>query len=133
VEIPAYEAMNNGLGSRLLAILMHNVSTRNYKRVIPEMAESVGISKSSVSRQFIEASAQELERLAARRFDELELLIIYLDGLVFGEHLVIGAVGVDAQGHKHVLGVAQGASENAASATSLLEDLVARGVDPKRR
>jgi len=133
VEIPAYEAMNNDLGSRLLAILMHNVSTRNYKRVIPEMAESVGISKSSVSRQFIEASAQELERLAARRFDELELLIIYLDGLVFGEHLVIGAVGVDAQGHKHVLGVAQGASENAASATSLLEDLVARGVDPKRR
>jgi len=133
VEIPAYEAMKNGLGSRLLEILMHNVSTRNYQRVIPEMAESVGISKSSVSRQFIAASAQELERLAARRFDELELLIIYLDGLVFGEHHVICAVGVDAQGRKHVLGVAQGASENAASATSLLEDLVARGLDPSRR
>lgn len=69
MEIPAYEAMNHGLGSRLLEILMHNVSTPNYRRVIPEMAESVGISKSSVSRQFIEESAQELERLAARRFD----------------------------------------------------------------
>jgi len=133
VEIPAYEAMENGLGSRLLEILMHNVSTRNYRRVIPEMAENVGISKSSVSRQFIEQSAQELERLAARRFAEVELLIIYLDGLVFGEHHVICAVGVDSQGKKHVLGVAQGASENAASATSLLEDLVERGVDPKRR
>lgn len=133
VEIPAYEAMKNGMGSRLLEILMHNVSTRNYRRVIPEMAESVGISRSSVSRQFIEESAQELERLAARRFDQLELLIIYLDGLVFGEHHVLGAVGVDAQGHKHVLGLAEGASENGASATSLLEDLVARGVDPKRR
>jgi putative transposase len=133
VEIPAYEAMKNGMGNRLLEILMHHVSTRNYRRVIPEMAESIGISKSSVSRQFIEASAQELERLAARRFDEVELLVIYLDGLVFGEHHVICAVGVDAQGHKHVLGMAQGASENAASATSLLEDLVARGVDPGRR
>ena len=133
VEIPAYEAMKTGLGSRLLAILMHNVSTRNYRRVIPEMAESVGINKSSVSRQFIEASAQELERLAARRFDQVELLIIYLDGLVFSDHHVICAVGVDAQGRKHVLGIAQGASENAASATSLLEDLVARGVDPNRR
>jgi putative transposase len=133
VEIPAYEAMNHGLGSRLLEILMHNVSTRHYRRVIPEMAESVGISKSSVSRQFIEESAQELERLAARRLDELELLIIYLDGLVFGEHHVLGAVGVDAQGHKHVLGLAEGASENAASATALLEDLVERGVDPKHR
>jgi putative transposase len=133
VEIPAYEAMNHGLGSRLLEILMHNVSTRNYRRVIPEMAESVGISKSSVSRQFIEESAQELERLAARRFDHLELLIIYLDGLVFGEHHVLCAVGVDAQGHKHVLGLTSGASENAASATALLEDLVERGVDPRRR
>jgi len=133
VEIPAYEVLRNGLGSRLLEILMHNVSTRKYRRVIPEMAESVGISKSSVSRQFIEASAQELERLADRRFDDLELLIIYLDGLVFGEHHVIGAVGVDSQGEKHVLGLAEGASENAASATALLEGLVARGVDPKRR
>ena len=65
---------------------MHHVSTPNYRRVIPEMAESVGISKSSVSRQFIEESGQELERLAARRVDQVELLIIYLDGLVFGEH-----------------------------------------------
>jgi transposase-like protein len=133
VEIPAYEAMSNGLGSRLLEILMHNVSTRNYRRVIPEMAESVGISKSSVSRQFIDQSAQELERLAVRRFDQVELLIIYLDGLVFGEHHVLGAVGVDAQGKKHVLGLVEGASENASSATTLLEDLVARGVDPQRR
>jgi len=133
VEIPAYEAMNNGMGSRFLEILLHNVSTRNYRRVIPEMAASVGISKSSVSRQFIEESAQELERLAARRFDELELLIIYLDGLIFGEHHVLCAVGVDTQGNKHVLGMVEGASENASSATTLLEDLVERGVDPKRR
>jgi len=60
-------------------------------------------------------------------------LIIYLDGLIFGEHHVLCAVGVDAQGHKHVLGLASGASENAASATSLLEDLAERSVDPKRR
>jgi putative transposase len=133
VEIPAYEAMSNGLGSRLLEILMHNVSIRNYRRVIPEMAESVGISKSSVSRQFIDQSAQELERLAVRRFDQVELLIIYLDGLVFGEHHVLGAVGVDAQGKKHVLGLVEGASENASSATTLLEDLVERGVNPQRR
>jgi len=102
VEIPAYEAMNSVMGPRFLKILMHNVSTRNYRRVIPEMAESVGISKSSVSRRFIEESGQELERLVARPFDELELLIIYLDGLVFGENHVLGAVGVDAQGYKHV-------------------------------
>lgn len=55
--------MKNGLGSRLLAILMNNVSTRNYKRVIPEMPESAGISKPRVSRQFIEAAARGLPML----------------------------------------------------------------------
>ena len=64
-EIPAYEAMNNGLCPRLLEILMHHVSTRDCCRVIPEMGESVGLSKSGVSRQFIDQGAQEPERLAA--------------------------------------------------------------------
>jgi len=135
VEIPAYEAINGGrsMDERILEILMRNVSTRSYRHVIPEMAESVGVSKSSVSRQFIEQSSKELERLCERRFDDIELLVIYLDGLVFSEHHVICAVGVDIDGKKHVLGLVEGASENGASATSLLEDLVERGVDPSRR
>jgi putative transposase len=132
VEIPAYEAINGGsrMGERILEILMRNVSTRSYRHVIAEMAESVGVSKFSVSRQFIEQSSKELERLCERRFDDIELLVIYLDGLVFSEHHVICAVGVDVDGKKHVLGLVEGASENGASATSLLEDLVERGVDP---
>ena len=115
MEIPAYEAINrNGeLGSRMLEILMCNVSTRHYSRVIPQMADTVGVSKSSVSRQFIEQSGQQLEQLA--------------------EHHVICAVGVDSEGQKHVLGLREGASENAATATSLLEDLVERGLDSGRR
>ncbi len=134
VDIPAYEAINRQgrLGSRLLEILMCNVSTRNYKKVISEMADTVGVSKSAVSRQFMEESGQELERLAERRFEDVQLLILYIDGLVFGEHHVIGAVGVDADGQKHVLGMPEGASENAATATSLWEDLVERGVDPEQ-
>jgi len=135
VEIPAYEAINGGsrMGERILEILMRNVSTRGYQHVIPEMAETVGVSKSSVSRVFIEQSAKELERLCERRFDDSEFLIIYLDGLVFSEHHVICAVGVDIEGKKHVLGLVEGASENGASATALLEDLMERGVDPSRK
>ena len=56
--------------------------------------------------------------------------MIYIDGMVFGEHHVISAVGVDAQGHKHVLGIQPGATENAAAAEDLLNQLVARGVKP---
>jgi hypothetical protein len=63
VEIPAYAAMHNQprLGARILDILMRGVSTRQYRSVIPEMADTVGVSKSRVSRQTIEASEAETE------------------------------------------------------------------------
>jgi transposase-like protein len=135
VEIPAYTAMQNQspLGERMLDTLLRGVSTRNYKDVIPQMAETVGVSKSSVSRAAIEASEAELEALLSRRFDDLKLLIIYIDGVVFGEHTMIGAVGVDVEGRKHVLGIREGATENATVVMELLQDSVARGVDPKQR
>jgi transposase-like protein len=81
-----------------------------------------------VSREAIEASEEELKRLCERRLEELELLIVYLDGVIFGDHHVLVAVGVDAEGHKHVLGIAEGASENQVVARGLLEDLVGRGL-----
>ena len=77
------------------------------------MADTVGVFKSSVSRQMIEASEAEVESLLGRRFDELKLVVIYIDGMVFGDHVMIGAVGVDAEGHKHVLAIREGATENA--------------------
>src|SRR6266852_2190653 len=135
VEVPAYQALrtNSTLAARMLDILLHGVSTRHYRQVLPEMAQTVGVSKSSVSREAIEASEQVLQALAERRFDDRDIVLIYLDGLRFGRHHVLAAVGVDSQGNKHVLGLRQGASENAVVFQELLEDLVARGVRPGRR
>ena len=135
VEIPAYTAMQDQprLGARMLDILMSGVSTRQYRGVIPEMADTVGVSKSSVSRQTIEASEAEVEVLLSRRFDEQKLVIIYVDGMAFGDHVMIGAVGVDAEGHKHVLAIREGATENATVVKELLVDLVARGVNPDQK
>ncbi len=88
IEIPAYAAMrtHSRIGGRMLDILMRGVSTRNYRQVLPEMAETVGVSKSAISREFIEASEKALQELAERRFDEKDILIVYLDGVVFGGH-----------------------------------------------
>lgn len=135
VAVPAYTAMQDptGMGSRVLDILLEGVSTRQYGAVIPKMADTVGVSKSSVSRAAMQASEAQLDKLLNRRFDEVDLLVIYVDGMHFGEQCVIGAVGVDEQGQKHVLGLQEGATENAAAAKDLLEDLVRRGVKPDRR
>lgn len=132
VEVPAYAALqkNTRLADRMLEILMDGVSTRRYAEVLPEMAETVGISKSQVSREFIEAGERLLKQVAERDFSNVDLLVIYIDGVQFGPYHVICAVGVDERGHKHVLGFREGATENAEVAKALLEDLVARGVSP---
>lgn len=135
VEVPAYAALQNqsDLSAHLLNVLLRGVSTRQYQGVLPAMAETVGVSRSALSRRLIEASEQALAELVARRFDDVDLLVIYLDGIILGGHHLLVAVGVDRLGNKHVLGLKEGASENAVVAQGLLEDLVERGVDPKKR
>lgn len=134
VEVPAYEAMQDDERlSRMLDILMKGVSTRSYSGVISEMAATVGVSKSAVSRETIEAAEKKIDELFVRRFDDVDLLVIYVDGLIFSGHTVLAAVGVDGEGNKHVLGLQHAATENAAAAEELLTSLVERGVSPEKR
>jgi len=135
LKVPAYAAMRRPgpLADRMLEILMSGVSTRKYGRVIAEMADTVGVSKSAVSRETIEASERVLKELMERRLDAWDLLVVYVDGIQFGAHHVLAAVGVDSDGKKHVLGMREGASENTEICRSLLEDLVERGLDVRRR
>ena len=135
VEIPAYQALqkNPAMGGRMLGALLRGVSTRQYREVLPGMAESVGISKSAVSERAIEASEAQLAELLERRWNDTELLVIYIDGMQFSAHHVISAVGVDFQGDKHVLGLQLGATENAAAVKSLLVHLREHGLDTGKR
>ena len=134
IDIPAYEAMvmNSRLGRRILEIFMQGVSTRKYHQIIPAMAETVGVSKSQISREFVAASEAEFQRLCERRFDDANILVIYIDGIQFGDCHVIVAIGVDSAGHKHVLGIREGSSENSRVAIDLLNDLVDRGIKADR-
>ena len=135
VEVPAYTALqaDQGLADRMLELVMNGVSTRRYASVLPEMADQVGISKSEVSRETIEAGTRVLKELAERDLSALDVLVVYVDGIVFGDYHVLAAVGVDATGSKHVLGFREGGSENATVATSLLEEVVERGLRADRR
>jgi len=134
VAIPAYEAlvMNSRLGSRILEILMKGVSTRKYKEILPEMAQTVGVSKSQISREFMASSEKQFKQLCERGFDDIDILAVYIDGIQFGDCHVIVALGVDSGGCKRVLGLREGASENSRVATDLLSDLVERGIKPDR-
>ena len=134
VEVPAYTALraDQRLADRMLELVLNGVSTRRYEQVLPAMADQVGISKSEVSRETIEAGTRVLQELAERDLGELDVLVVYLDGSCSGLH-VLAAVGVDATGRKHVLGLREGPSENATVTTGLLEALVERGLQADRR
>ena len=131
VEVPAYAALarTGDLSQRIADILVCNVSTRKYTRVVHRCAAELGISKSAVSRSFVKESAQALARLMSRNFADMDLVAVYVDGIIVASHHIIAAVGVDAQGNKHVLGLASGSSENAKVVKDLLSTLTERGVD----
>jgi len=97
------------------------------------MAETVGVSRSAISRQAIEASVEQLQQLQERRWEGVEILVIYIDGQRFAEQHVISAVGVDAEGQKHILGIEPGATENAAAVKRLLTRLREHGLPTDRQ
>lgn len=132
IAIPAYERFRErDLGGRIHDILVTGVSTRKYGRVLPAMAGTAGIAKSSVSREFVAQSRKVLEALAARRWDDRDFLAVYLDGIAVSDHHILAAVGVDAVGDKHLLGLASGSSENKRVAKDLLTHLVEHGLNPE--
>jgi len=135
VKIPAYERLrqDRGLGQHLLGALLRGISTREYQEVLPQMAETVGVSRSAISRKAIDASVEQLKELQERRWENVEILVIYIDGQSFAEHHIISAVGVDREGKKHILGIELGATENAASVKRLLTHLRDQGLPTDRK
>jgi putative transposase len=109
------------------------LSTRNYRRAVESVVEGYGIEKSSVSRQFVAASSNQLRSLCERRLEDLHLVVLMIDGIHFGGQVLVVTLGIAESGEKHVLGVWQGATENTTVVTGLLEDLVDRGLDLQRR
>ena len=124
------------LDRRAIEQMLVGVSTRKYDRsleTLPEAVEARGTSKSAVSRRFVRATAQKVTALLERDLSGLDLKVLLLDGVHYrGEHVIVAAVGIDAQGKKHVLGLWEGATENKATCTALLESLMERGLSTDR-
>jgi putative transposase len=135
VKVPAYEALrrDRGLSQHLLGALLRGISTRQYREVLPQMAETVGVSRSSISREAIEASVEQLQQLQERRWDQVEILVIYIDGQRFGSHHLLSVVGVDVEGQKHIMGIEAGATENAAAVKRVLVRLRDQGLALDRK
>jgi putative transposase len=135
VELETYTRLKHD-GRRQRAVregIVAGLTSRNYQRAVQSVLDGYGIQKSSVSREFVQASATQLKKLCEKNLAELDLLAILIDGIHFGKQVLVVALGIDSGGKKHVLGLWQGATENTVVVKDLLEDLVTRGLAPERR
>jgi transposase-like protein len=115
----------------VLRRMIRGVSTRDYEDVIDMARVGFGVAKSSVSRDFVRASAADVKALAERRFDGVHFPVVMIDGVEYAGETIV-ALGIMDDGTKRVLGLRQGATENAEVYTALLEDLGQRGLDTSR-
>ena len=109
--------------------MLRGLTTRNYPLVTRSFAQAYGIEKSATSERFIQASRGKLKELMERPLGELKLCAIVIDGTPFKGRQMIAAIGVGNDGKKTVLGLREGATENATVVRELLEDLARRGLD----
>lgn len=116
---------------RVLNQILLGVSTRGYEKSLdpaPLAIAARGTSKSAASRHLVARMTAKLRSFLSRRLDDLDLLVLMLDGLQIARHTVVVALGILSDGRKVVLGLWQGSSENAALCTSLLQALLERGL-----
>lgn len=113
--------------------VLRRVSTRDYEGVIGDICDGYGIDKSSVSRHWTAASAQQLKEMLERNISDLGIAVILLDGKIFYDYTLIAAIGVDFEGRKHVLGLWPGATENADVCGELLDNLIERGLSVQEK
>ncbi len=122
------------LAKHMVGAILAGLSTRRYGAALEPVgaaveADATGTSKSSVSRRFVNATADQFVSLMSRRLDDERWLIMFIDGFTFGDHMLVAALGVTADGTKVPLAVAEGTTENKVLVTRLLADLQDRGLD----
>lgn len=131
VRLGSYEMFHRGepLTETVWEKLMLGLSTRKYGQAVREFTEAYGLDKSAVSEHFIEASRAKLQELMERRLDKTRLCALMVDATPFAGQQMVAALGIAQDGRKMILGIHQGATENATVVGELLGDLMNRGLD----
>jgi len=119
------------LNGATLSAIAAGVSTRRYRTTLdplPATEVQRSVTRSAVSRRFVALSADQLLQWLSRRI-EVALPAVMIDGIHFRDRVVLVALGFDARGKKHVLGIWEGSTEKTAVVRALLSNLIERGLD----
>ena len=139
LHLPSYDLFSSTEILTRLALekMLAGLSSRRYGHGLEPAGQAVeaqaaSTSKSAVSRRFVAATESALGQLMSRRLDDLDLVVFMADGVHFGEHTCVVALGIDIDGVKHPLALEEGSTENATLVTDLITGLRDRGLDVTR-
>jgi transposase-like protein len=137
VPLPTWEELSreDPLQERAVEQMLVGVSTRDYARSLeplPAGLEQSGVSRSSVSRRFVAQTQAAIDAFLTRPLSQLDLPVVMIDGTGLGDHVMVVALGIDAKGKKHVLGVREGSTESQEVCQELLRNLIDRGLKVER-
>jgi len=130
-RLDRYEQLKNNDAptDQLIQGVLRGLSTRDYERVIDYLQEGFGLSKSEVSRRFVERTKEKLELFQNRRLDHHEFVAIFLDGKYLAKEQIIIALGVTIKGDKIPLSFVHAPTENSIAVKDLFRDLIQRGLN----
>jgi transposase-like protein len=136
-HLPSWRAFSasDPLEKRALEQMLIGVSSRRYERSlepVPPHVAARGTSKSAVSRRFVATTKAKTAEWLGRDLSSIDVVVLMIDGVHIDDHVLLIALGIDAEGEKHVLGCFEGATENATACTALLTDLRERGLRTDR-
>ena len=130
VELETYKAMNEKdfLNEQATAKLLSGLSTRRFEKTVDKLLGGRGIGRQTVSARGIAEMSKKLEEFQSRSLAEIEVVTVFMDGIHIGEDVYVAAVGIDAEGKRHVLGFESGSTERSGICRALLSKLIDRGV-----
>lgn len=131
VSLSSYTRLRHGgdLDETLFRRVLYGISCRNYEKAAEAIPGAIGLSHPTVSRHFIEASAEKLREFQERDLSGLDILVIFIDGKSFADDEMVLAMGVALDGKKHIMGFVQTATENERVTKQFLRSLLDRGLD----
>ncbi|HZX99537.1 MAG TPA: IS256 family transposase [Dermatophilaceae bacterium] len=139
LAVASYELFSSTevLGRMAMQRMLAGLSARGYRTGLEPVGQKVeraarSTSKSAVSRRFVAATETALAELVDADLSGLDLVALMIDGVHFGEHLCVVALGIGIDGTKHPLGLGEGSTENTGVVTDLLTGLRDRGLDTTR-
>ncbi len=140
LAVPSYALFTSTevLGRMAMTKMLAGISTRGWQVGLEPVGEQVeraatATSKSAISRRFVKATETALTQLLAVDLSALDLVALMIDGVHFGEHICVVALGIGIDGIKHPLAVVEGDTENTTVVTDLLTGLRERAWTPPAR